>query len=338
MKSIWKGAAIAAVASVMGAGASAQELLRLSTLGAGSSPYLVMSTFANVVNDRLDNVEISINATGAATRHAIEAARGETDLFMLSATVHQFMQSGTGMYAQVADAAELSAEVRSLFSFPLGPYHFVAFADSGIETLPDLAGKRVFLGPPGGGALANAITFVEAATGLSTERDMTVVQLGWDAAAQSFQDGQLDVYVNPTLAPSPVIQQMAFARPIRLIGFTEEELAREEMQGPLNRPGGTLVEIGPDVYGENQVNDSPVMTPGSNVGIAAGAHLSEDLVYEIMRAFWEDIDAVYATQPWMRHITLENAFQDLNMPLHPGAVRYYEEVGVEVPEHLRPGS
>lgn len=333
----WKltGTAIA-VAMAAAPAAQGQELLRLSTLGAGSSPYLVMSTFANVVNENLDSVEIGINATGAATRHALEAARGETDFFMGSPTVHNFMRTGTAMYGPVEDAPELSEDVRALLSFPIGSYHIIAHADSGIETLSDLEGQRVFLGPPGGGALNTAITFVEAATGLSTEDDMEVVQLGWDAAAQSFQDGQLDVYVNPTLAPSPVVEQMAFSRPIRLIGFSEEELAREEMAGTLDRPGGTLDTIGPDTYGENQVNEEEVTTVGSNVSISVGAHLADQLVYDVVAAFWDNIEQVHEEQPWMRRISVDDVFLDLNMPLHPGAVHYYEEVGLEIPDDLRP--
>lgn len=333
----WKltGAAIA-VAMAMAPAVQGQELLRLSTLGAGSSPYLVMSTFANVVNENLDSVEIGVKATGAATRHALEAARGETDFFMGSPTVHNFMRTGTAMYGPVEDAPELSEEVRALLSFPIGSYHIIAHADSGIETLSDLEGQRVFLGPPGGGALNTAITFVEAATGLSTEDDMEVVQLGWDAAAQSFQDGQLDVYVNPTLAPSPVVQQMAFSRPIRLIGFSEEELAREEMEGTLGRPGGTLDTIGPDTYGENQVNEEDVTTVGSNVSISVGAHPSDQLVHDVVAAFWDNIEQVHEEQPWMRRVSFEDVFLDLNMPLHPGAVRYYEEAGLEIPDDLRP--
>lgn len=328
-----------AIATTLAAGsagaASGQELLRLSTLGAGTSPYLVMSTFANVVSEELETVEIGVNATGAATRHALEAARGETDFIMSSPNVHYFMSEGLAMYEPVGDAPELAQELRSLFAFPLGPYHIVTYADSGIERLEDLEGKRVFLGPPGGAALTTAGQFVNAATGLEPDEDFDVVQLGWDAAAQSFQDGQLDVYINPTLAPSPVIEQIAFARPIRLLGFTEEQLDREEMEGPLNRLGATLDVIAADAYGSNQVNETEVTTIGSNVSIAVGNHLSEEIVYDVMRAFWDRIDEIHQAQPWMQQVTLDGAFVDLNMPLHAGALRFYDEMGIEVPEDLR---
>jgi uncharacterized protein len=99
----WPALAMAAMASfaIASVPASAQEFYRLSTLGPGSSPYLVMSTFAQIVNQNLPGVEIQVNATGAATQHAIDAAKGETDFFMWSASVHALMQRGAAMYAQI---------------------------------------------------------------------------------------------------------------------------------------------------------------------------------------------------------------------------------------------
>ena len=316
--------------------ASAQEFYRLATLGPGSSPYLVMSTFAQIVGDRLDDVEIQVNATGAATQHALEAGAGQLDFFMWSASVHQNMVDGSAMYANIPQAPELAESLRAVFAFPLGPYHITTYADSGIESLEDLEGKTVFLGPPGGGATAIMERIVEGATGLKANEDYTQVQLGWDAAAQAFQDGRIDVYMNATNAPSPVIQQMALSREIRFLGLTEEQMAKEPVQAVLNRPGGVLVEIPADIYGENQANTEPVTVPGSIVGVGAGAHVPEEAVYRITKAFWEGVQEMEGSAPWLREIRLDQALQALNLPLHPGALRYYEEIGMEVPEDLRP--
>ncbi len=324
----------ASLAAAVPGPAQATEFLRLSTLGPGSSPYLVMSTFAQIVSGELDEVEIQVNATGAATRHAIDAARGDTDFFMGSPTVHAAMMSGTRMYSQVAAAPELSTQVAALLTFPIGSYHFLTYADSGITELEDLAGRRVFLGPPGGGALAVARRLVELSTGLSTEDDMELIQLGWDAAAQAFQDGQLDVYVNPTIAPSPVIQQLGFSRPLRLLAFREDHLARAALQPVLDRPGGTIDTIPADIYGDSLVNDGDITTIGSNVHISAGLHLDDDLVYRMVKTFWENVEATRDGAPWMRRVVLEDAMADMNMPLHPGAQRYYEELGMTVPDAL----
>src|SRR3546814_5306903 len=70
------------------------------------------------------------------------------DFFMSSPTVHAMMMQGTAMYAKITDAKELSTKLRGVFNFPLGYYHIVVYADSGITRLQDVKGKRVFLGPP----------------------------------------------------------------------------------------------------------------------------------------------------------------------------------------------
>ena len=320
----------------LAAPAAAQDFYRLATLGPGSSPYLVMSTFAQIVGDRLEDVEIQVNATGAATQHALEAGAGQLDFFMWSASVHQNMIDGAAMYANIPQAPELSQNVRGVFAFPLGPYHITTYADSGITELQDLEGKTVFPGPPGGGARAIMERVIEGAAGLKAGEDYETVDLGWDAAAQAFQDGRIDVYINATNAPSPVIQQMALTREIRFLGLTEEQMAKEAVQAILNRPGGVLATIEPGTYGENQVNEDPVQTLGSIVGVGAGAHVPEDAVYEITKAFWAGVQEMETSAPWLRQIKLEDALRDLNLPLHPGALRYYEEIGMEIPDDLRP--
>jgi hypothetical protein len=332
--------AIAAIAGLIAltwatAGSTA-EFYRLATLGPGSSPYLVMSTFAQMVNEQLDDVEIQVNATGAATQHAIEAAKGDLDFFMWSASVHDFMGKGAAMYAKIPQAPELSKNLRAVFAFPLGLYHITTYADSGIESLEDIKGKKVFLGPPGGGATTIMQRVVEGATGYKTNEDFEYVQLGWDAAAQAFQDGRIDVYINATNAPSPIIQQMTLSRKIRFLGLTEEQMQKPEVAGILNRPGGTLGSIETGTYGENQVNTEPVQTLGSTVGVGVGQHMPEDAVYEITKAFWTTWEGAAATTPWLRKVSLDGAFTDLNLPLHPGAARYYKEIGMDIPEAITP--
>lgn len=316
--------------------ASADEFLSLATLGPGSSPYLVMSTFARTVEEELGDVKIQVNATGAATQHAMQASAGQLDFFMWSASVHDSMIKGDAMWSKVPQAPEMAKNLRAVFAFPLGLYHIVTYADSGIEKLEDLKGKRVFLGPPGGGATVIMQRVVEGATGLKPGEDFEQVNLGWDAATQAFQDGRIDVYVNSTNAPSPVIQQLAISREIRLLSLTDEQMAKEPLQAILNRPGGVLGEIPAGLYGDNQVNEEAVVTLGSIVGVAAGAHVPDETVYRVTKAFWTKLPDLQEGAAWLRNIKLDTAFEDLNLPLHAGAVRYYEEVGMTIPDDLRP--
>lgn len=310
----------------------AAENLRMSTLGPGTSPYIVMNTFATIVNDQLDDYSIQVNATGAATRHAVETAQGRSQFFMSSPNLYHMMATETGPYSDARGVGALADNLRTVFNFPMGFYHVTTFADSGIESFDDFADKKIFLGPPGGAAYQTARLYIEGMTGLEPEEDYDVVSLGWDAAAQSFQDGHIDVYFNPTLPPSPAISQIALTNEIRLLGIPDDKLDDPAMQPVLERPGFRLGEIPAGVYGDNQVAEGDIRTVGVTVGLVTNKDVPEEAVYRMTKAFWEGLEARAAQVPVLKNITLEDVFVDINTPLHPGAERYYREIGLEIPE------
>ncbi len=65
------------------------------------------------------------------------------------------------------------------------------------------------------------------------------------------------------------------------------------------------------------------------------AALDEELVYQATKAFWEHIDELHAQGPAFGSITPESGLREINMPLHPGALRYYEEIGLDIPDAAR---
>ncbi|MGP9535742.1 MULTISPECIES: TAXI family TRAP transporter solute-binding subunit [unclassified Halomonas] len=315
-----------------GGTASAAENLRMSTLGPGTSPYIVMNTFATIVNNQLDDYAIQVNATGAATRHAVETAQGRSHFFMSSPNLYHMMITETGPYSSVPGVGNLAENLRTVFNFPMGYYHVATFANSDIESFDDIGGKKVFLGPPGSAAYQTAKLYIEGMTGFEPEEDYDVVSLGWDAAAQSFQDGHIDVYFNPTLPPSPVISQITLTNEIRLLGIPDEKLNDPNMQPVLERPGFRIGEIPVDAYGDGLVNEGNIRSVGITVGLAVNKDVPETAVYDMTKAFWEGLDLRAAQIPVLKNITLDDVFVDINTPLHAGAERYYREVGLEIPE------
>ncbi len=327
--------AASALVALSAPAARADDFYKMATLAPGSSAYLIMSTFAKMVGDEMDGVQIQVNATGAATAHAMQAAQGDLDFFMMAPIVHKFMTEGTAMYASVPQAPELSKSLRGVLIFPIGYYHVVTWADSGIESFEDFRGKKVYLGPPGGSATATMKAMIEGAAGLKADEDYTAVIMSTDAALQAFQDGRLDVFSNITLPPSPMVEQLALSRDIRLIGLTDAQLERPGVAGLVNRPGGAIQMIGADVYGKRQANDAPVRAVASYGGIGTNKDLPDEVIYQMTKVFWDGIEEIRAGAPWLRNVTLETVFKDLNMPLHPGAQRYYEEIGLDIPEDVR---
>ena len=92
----------------------------MATIAPGSSAYLVMTTMASIVNRAQDELEISVDATGAATKHIVELAQGKLDLVMTSPTVFFLMSTGGAMYTNLEAAPELSKNVGLIFWFPYG--------------------------------------------------------------------------------------------------------------------------------------------------------------------------------------------------------------------------
>ncbi|MDE0305361.1 MAG: TAXI family TRAP transporter solute-binding subunit [Albidovulum sp.] len=326
-----------AAVAVFAAAAGAQERLRMATIAPGSSAYLVMTSMASIVNSNQDEVEISVDATGAATKHIVEMAQGKLDLVMTSPAVYMFMSAGKAMYQKLENAPELAKNAGLVFWFPYGAYHVLAYEDSGITTLEDLRGKKVFLGPPGGGAWNAAHQWVEATTGMKAGEDYENVKASWGAALQGFQDRQFDVYVNGGIPPFPQVEQLALTSELRIIGLTKEQVdsASDETLAPTRVLGRKLSVIPGGIYGENVASDGDVFTLGATVGVTARMDLSDDLVYAATKAFWENLDEARKTSPFLNRVRLEDAFVAENLPLHPGARRYYEEIGAAIPESLK---
>ena len=333
MKRLTKAILTGATVLSMATSAFAQEKLKMATIAPGSSAYLVMTTMASAVNAAQDDYEITVDATGAATKHMVEAAQGKLDVVMSSPIIYDLMRGGRAMYKKLDSAPELSENLGLIFCFPYGAYHVVTYADSGINSLDDLRGKRVFLGPPGGGAYNTAKGWIQALTGMEPGADYTPIKASWGAALQGFQDHQYDVYVSGGIPPFPQIEQLALTSEIRILGLSKaqadavlsggNELARKAVVAL----GRSMDTIPVGAYGAGVVNDQDVYTVGSLVGVAARMDLSDDAVYSITKAFWESLDELRKSAPYMDKVNLETAFAAENMRLHPGALKYYNEAG-----------
>ncbi len=327
-----KGTATALALAASTAGAHAVDL-KLATIAPGTSAYLAMTTFATLVNQSLPDVNITVDATGAATQHMIDVAEGKLDMCMTSPTVYNFMHSGTVMYQKVADAPKLSDNLRLIYWFPLGQYHIVTYASDNLNTPADIKGKRVFLGPPGGGAWAAANSWVKIISGYEPDKDYENVKASWSSAFQGFQDRQFDVYVISGIAPFPQLEQLSQTSKLRILGLSKDQFeANSEAKDFVKIKGEELGIIKAGVYGSGVVNTDDVYTLGAVVGVAVRADVDEDLVYRMTKAYWEASKEAVKTQPWLKDVTLEYAVQDGGLKLHPGAQRYYKEIGLTIPE------
>ena len=317
---------LAAFAATCLAGAAQAETttLKMATIAPSLGQAITMATFANVVSNNLDDVQIEVSGGGAATLHMMEVAKGNLDMSMTSPTVYNLMSAGKGMYAKSPDAPELAKKLRLLMWFPYGQYHFAVRADSDIKTLDDMEGASAFLGPIGGGAYNTAKAWIAATTGLVADEDYEAIKANWATGYQAFLDGTVDVYVNGCIDPCGQFIQFSETEKLRFIQpQSDQGEAVDKFLGKFRYRD----EIGSGVY-KGQVNDKPVASFNTSVGIAVRADLDEETVYRITKAFWDNIGQVTSDAPWAKALDIKYAARRNGlMELHPGAARYYKEVG-----------
>lgn len=310
---------------VIGAGL-AQTQLSIATGGTGGVYYPTGGGYAELINKYIDGYTAVAEVTGASVENAGLISRGDSDIALaLADTVYQ-AYSGTGRFEGNGGPGKLE-NLRALGSAYPNAVQIVTLADSGIESLQDLKGKRVSVGAPGSGTEVSAQTIL-AANGMSYD-DIDEQRLNFNETAAALRDGQIDAGFWSVGPPTSSILDLATTRKIRVVELSDEEIANSLEA----EPTFARYTLPADSYpGQSE----PVNTVGTPNVILVAAEMDEELAHDFLAALYDNIDEIIAIHPSAQDTTPEFALDATPIPLHPGAVRYYEEAGHEVPERLRP--
>jgi TRAP transporter TAXI family solute receptor len=265
-------------------------------------------------------------AVTQATQGSVENLRmiaaGQIESGIAQSDIVSWAYAGTSIFAADGPLKSLCA-IASLFPESL---QLVVRDDSAIRRLTDLRGKRISLGQPASGTIADA-RVVLAAAGL-TEKDMRAEYLRPGMAAANVKDGTLDGFFIIGGTPVPAIRDLAAETPIRLIPVEDDILAKMRESSTSYRrsviPSGTYPGIS-------------VETP--SIGFDAlwivSADAPDDLIYAITKALWNDATQrlLEARDPLGKQVRLQDALDGLSIPLHPGAKRFYREAGLPVDQN-----
>jgi uncharacterized protein len=263
-------------------------------------------------------------AVAQATQGSVEnvqaITQGKAESGLVQADVAAWAWRGTAMFRQNGKAQKLRA-IAALFPESL---HIVASEQSGIAALRDLAGKRVSLGEPESGTLADARLLLEAA-GLKEDR-LKAEYLRLAQASEAMKSGALDAFFIIAGAPVPAVVDAATGTSVKLLSIPEPVIER------LTRRYRYLVrdEIAGGLY---QGIDEPATTIGTTALWVAAEDVPEGLVYAIVKTLWQDptLKLLESRHPIGRRIRLDSALHGIDIPLHPGAARFYQENGIALP-------
>lgn len=323
---------LTAITLVMSSHAIA-DIFKGETAGAGDPVHAMFVTFANQA--RKADVEIQVNAGQTLTKSMLKGGKGEIDFFSSVPSLVGLMAGQKGMYENVEGAGEFAQNLRSILGFNAGAYHPVTLSGSGIESWEDIKGKTVFTGPPAGSASATSEALIKIITGYEAGSDYKAVRLSWGEGYAALSDGKIDMMVRPAEIGSANIERYGLSGEFRILSIPESAVESEAMQNLFGQPGRGMLQFDGGLY-KGQLNQSQITALGFTQFIGTHAGVSDDVVYAATKSFWENLDEVHDTAFFLRAVTPETAFTSVNVPLHPGAARYYEEAGIEIPEAIRP--
>jgi TRAP transporter TAXI family solute receptor len=314
--------AILAAATLLAATPVAAQQLSIATGGTGGVYFPIGGGIAELIDSHIEGASAVAEVTGASVENMGLISRGDSDFALaLADTVYQ-AYTGTGAFED-----RQIGEVRALLSVYPNAIQIVALADSGITSLEDLRGKRVSVGAPGSGTEVNAQAILEA-NGITYD-DIDEQRLNFNETADALRDGDIDAGFWSVGPPTSSIMNLAATRSITMIPLSEEEIAAAQELEPVFAP----YTLAAGMY-DGMDEDVPTISI-PNVFVVH-EDMDEELAYAVTKMIFERIDDLIAIHPAANDTTVEFTMASTPIPLHPGALRYFEEIGAEIPDDLRP--
>ncbi len=305
------------------------NLFRIGTGGTGATYYPVGQAIAKIISNPTSATEcdpacgvpgllaVVQTANGSVSnvediqKHKIESGFSQSDVAYWAATA-------TGVY----EGQARNETLRGIASLYREDVHIVARKDARITRVEDLRGKRVSLDDPGSGTLVGARIILDA-FGL-TEDDMQTQYIKAAEAVEKIRDGKLDAFFIITGSPLEAIVELSDAGLVTLVPITGPAASRLTWENPFFSP--TTIPAG------TYTGIDTVRTLGVAALWIVSSQQPEEQVYQVTRTFWENLPALkkLGLHPKIDKISLANAFASMSVPLHPGALRYYQEAGLVI--------
>ncbi len=308
MKSIFKGLRATAFGiAALGASSLAAEELRIGTASQGGAFYPVGQAISTLIGSHADGLTMVPVVTQGSVQNPRLVNTGEVEIAITNNNLSVLANKGVGPYKK-SGAMNLRA---------IGPLHFsvlhmMTLDGSDVSSVADLKGKRIAVGPAGGGT----IPFLTQVLGLYdlTMDDIVPSFLSYSDGFSQLADGNVDAAFALSGYPAGAVMQAQANKKLKYIALTDADI--EAALGKY--PNYNKVVIPADVYG----TDADGMLLGVNNMLIVDAGMSDDTAMKITAAIYDNMDEFRAENAHARQIEVERA-TTLKIPLHPGAAAYF---------------
>ena len=293
-----------------------KKYLTIATGTTGGSYYPIGAAMAKIWSDNIPNMVASVQSTGGTNQNIELMSTKDTEAGFTD-TKYVLAYSGKGAWE-----GKPQTWLRGLVPLYPEPTNIVIAKGSNIKTLADLKGKRVSIGAVGSGTESTSRELFKV-LGMDVDKDIKAFMLGTGDTSAAFQDKQIDAAILVgSLGMSAIVEITA----LDLIDFMD---VPDDIFDKIYEENKTWVkfEIPANTY-QNQKN--PVKTYSAFNIISVHESISEDLAYQMTKTLFEHKADLVAVRPTMESMTYDNV-EKIAIPLHPGALKYYKEVGAKLP-------
>ena len=262
-----------------------------------------------------DGIKVTAESSGASVANAKLIGAGDTDFAIL--------QNDIAFYAHNGKDGVVKRPMKNLLGVAtLFPEHcqIIARKDSKIKSVADLRGKKVAIGPVGSGTTENAAQILDA-WGMTFEDLGKTEQLTASQAADYMKDGRLDAAFYSVALGAAVITDTALMIPMDIVPIegpnVDKLIEKYPFYAKQTVPAGTY-----------KNNDTDVPTVSVMAMLSANADIEANIVYSILKAVYADLPQLKKAHAKFKGIEEKNALVGMSIPLHPGAQKYFKEVGI----------
>lgn len=322
--------------------ASAQVNLTAETASPGGATHLSPAHMTEIAGTKgIANIQL---ADGQTLTNSIQnVAEGKTDIAATPYILPFLMSRGVGPYGSLGKekGAELASNLRAINPFTLGIFLLYAYDAKNIDGWDDLKGRKIYNGPPRGGALTNARSMIQIVAGLKDGEDYEGLQVNWGQGTTLVTSGEPDAIVLPELFPGSRLTSVTAAGKMTGWSMPKAAYESEEMQKYMQAPGSAPVTMDIATLREKMGDDWTFIseddtfrafaTIGGNV---VHKDMDEQLVYELVSSYVASLDDLKAKAPYGDTVGFDMPMQGMcganPVKYHPGAARAWIDAGYKI--------
>lgn len=262
------------------------------------------------------HIRCSVESTGGSIFNLNVIQSGELDFGVVQSDWQYHAYNGTSKFKDKG----ANKKLRAVFSIHSEPFTLMARLDSGIKSFGDLKGKRVNIGNPGSGQRGNMDVLMQK-NGWTKDDFALASELKASEQSRALCDNKIDAITYTVGHPNASIKEASTSCDAVLVPVAgpiiDKLIADNPYYAPANIPGGMY-----------RGTDKDTPTFGVKATLVTSADVKDEVVYQLVKAVFDNFAAFRKLHPALEHLKKEDMLLGNSAPLHPGAIKYYREVGL----------